>query len=150
MRYGIASSTANIKHFVGMTSNAAALGTVDPSTLANIIGFGKDSADTNYQFMYSGATTPATKIDTGIPANTSSITIVEIRIYVKPFSTIIGYSIQDVSTNAAPVQGTITGTFGTTIPATTTLMSPQIWVCNGASGGAAGIDVATQYLETMW
>jgi len=146
-RLGMAQGNASHRLFAGMYGSAAAIGNVNPSTLTNIIGFGKDSADVNYQLMYGKNT--VTKVDTGISASTSNVDFVEIILFVESNTSTIGYSIQVLSAGGSVVSGTVTGTLGTTLPAATTLLSPQVWVNNGVNGSAVAIDVSTIYVETL-
>ena len=57
-------STATDRFFMGLKP-AANPTDVNPSTLANIVGMGWDSADTNVQIMTNDASGTATKIDLG-------------------------------------------------------------------------------------
>ena len=145
-RFGVSQANAQSRFFVGMYGTAAAIGNVDPSTLTNVIGFGKDSLDINYQLIYGGST--VTKVNLGIAGNTAGVIYVEVALFVESNTNVIGYSIQDLTLGGSLVSGTVTGTFGITIPATTTLLSPQVWVNNGGTGSAAALDLSTIYIET--
>lgn len=58
--------TANQRVFIGMTPSGTIAGiqAVDPSTIVNSYCFGKDAADTNFQWMHRGPGA-ANKVDTG-------------------------------------------------------------------------------------
>mgnify|MGYP000365593319 CR=1 FL=1 len=51
--------------FFGLDSTMADLGNVDPSTLLNCVGIGKDASDTNLHVIHNDGTGVATKIDLG-------------------------------------------------------------------------------------
>jgi len=66
-KFNLPQYTSANRVFVGYASSASALGTtVDPSTYTNIIGVGKDVADTTLQIMFNGSAGTATKVNTGI------------------------------------------------------------------------------------
>lgn len=61
---------ATSRWFVGIAPTTGLLATTtDPSSVAQIAGFGGDSGDTDVYFMHSGASTPATKVSSGLTEN---------------------------------------------------------------------------------
>lgn len=144
-RFGIGNFAATMRLFVGLIGSDAVIGNVDPSTLTNIIGFGMDVADSNIQFMYGGSS--VSKVNTVIVGAANLMW--EIRIFIAGGSTTIGYSIEEFNSGTI-ISGSVSGTLGTTIPAATTLLTPQLWVNTAAGAGAVSIDVSTQYIETLY
>ena len=70
-----ASFVSDARFFVGYYAQGLIIGNVNPSTLANCIGFGADSGDSNIQLIHNDQNGTATKIDLGVdfPANTSNV-----------------------------------------------------------------------------
>jgi len=145
VRFGSTSSVATQRLFIGLIASTAVIGNVDPSTSVNILGFGADSADTNFTFMHNDSTGTATKdtLTGNVSAKTASTDMFEIRIFCAPNGTTIYYSIENLS-NLSYSEGYAT----TDLPSNTTLLSPQIWINNGTTASAVGIDIVSQYIET--
>lgn len=143
-RFGIASVVINQRAFVGLC-NSTNLANNDPSTMTNIIGFGFDSADSVWCFIHNGATGSAIKTAlTGTYSVTStSSDMMEARIYCKPNSSDIYYSLEVLGSGSYSE-----GMVNTKIPSQSTLLSLHIWTNNGTGGGVCGIDVVSQYIET--
>lgn len=136
--------------FAGLTSLTTISGSQTPSSLTNIIGFGKDRADaaaTTY-FIYNGSAT-ATKVL--LPGNviTSATGMTELRIYKPRNNNIIYYSAQSMTVSGIFQSGIITDTLGTNQPALTTLLAPQIYVNTGVNISIR-LDVSIQYMETTY
>lgn len=144
-RFVIDTVLANMRWFVGLYGSAAVIGNVNPSSLTNIIGFGIDSGQTTVRFFNNDGAGTATATDMGasFPATTAAV-VYEIRIFCAPNGSTVYYSIERLD-SAALVEGSVT----TDIPANTQLLSPQIWMNNGAAGAAAvAVAVVSQYMET--
>lgn len=60
------------------TSNSQIANNVDITTLLNIFGIGKNTADTNLQWMHNDGASTATKIDTGVAVSTNNIYTIEL------------------------------------------------------------------------
>ena len=148
IRFGISSATtiATQRTFVGFIDQTAVLtNTLDPSTETNCLGFGADSADANFSFYHNDTVGSVTKelFNANFPAKTLSTDLYEGRIFCSPNNAAVYYSLENLS-NGSYIEGNVT----TDIPSNTTLLSIHIWTNNGSGGGACGIDVLTQYIET--
>jgi hypothetical protein len=145
-RFGVSAFTSDCRGFVGLAV-AGSIGNVDPSTLASTIGVGWDSADSNLQIIANDATGLATKIDLGanFPAKTANTDLYEVRLWCAPNGASIGWSVERLNTGNF-ASGTITASGD--LPAATTLLADQVWINNGASASAVGIDLAALYVET--
>ena len=140
-----AATVSTQRAFVGMSTATTTFANADPSSNFNIIGFGADSADTNFRFMHndrSGTATKDTLTGTFPPRNLSN-EVYEVRIFVAPNTTTVYYSIE-ILNGGAFYEGSAT----TDIPANTQLLSPIIWTNNGTTALAAGIDFISLYIET--
>jgi hypothetical protein len=144
-RFGISTSTTvtTQRTFVGLAAGTAVLSNADPSTNTNIIGFANDSADTSFSFMHNGTGTTVKDALTGTFSPTTAGTMFEIRIYSPAGTAIVYYSIEALG-GGSFYEGNTT----TNIPATGTLLAPQIWTNNGSFGAVVAIDVVTQYIES--
>lgn len=143
-RFVIDTVQTNMRWFVGMYGTAAVIGSVNPSTLLNIVGFGIDSGQTTVRFFYNDGSGTASSSDMGasFPATTANV-VYEVRIYSPPNGSAVYYSIERLD-SAALAEGNQT----TDIPANTTLLSPQIWMNNGTTAAAVAIAIVSQYIET--
>lgn len=143
-RFVIDTVAAGIRWFVGMYGTAAAIGNVDPSTLLNIVGFGIDAGQTTVRFFTNDGAGAAAAIDLGasFPAATAAV-VYETRIFCAPNGAVVGYALERLD-SAALAEGSASAD----MPASTTLLSPQMWVNNGATAAAVAIAVVSQYVET--
>jgi hypothetical protein len=146
-RFGVshAAAVADARGFIGLLAATAVIGNVNPSTLVNMVGVAWDNAQTTLRIMTNAGSGTATSVDLGanFPSGTLSADMYELRLYVSPNSSRIYWSVERLGTSFY-VEGVIT----TNQPVVNTLLSPQIWVNNGATALAVGIDIGTQYIET--
>ncbi|MBW4061184.1 hypothetical protein HJC99_01260 [Candidatus Saccharibacteria bacterium] len=154
-RFGISDAlvVTGASMFCGLedNSNIPANGTaIDPTTLTNAIGMGHGTSDTTMHIYYGGSAAQ-TPIDLGsnFPANTHSTDLYDLALYAPPNSNnTVYYEVTRLNTGDVAT-GTLTGTAGTVLPSSTTLLSYQrIWRCNGTSGKAVAYDVLSDYIET--
>jgi hypothetical protein len=146
-RFGMSSAAtvSGQRSFVGLLATTAALGNLDPSanTTIAMLGFGVDTADSAWTFMHGNGTTVTKDTLTGtFPARDLSVSMFEARIFCKPNDTTIYYSLE-VLGGGSLYEGSAT----TTLPSSTTFLSPQIWTNNSTTALACGIDVVSQYIE---
>jgi hypothetical protein len=145
--FGIAdaAAVADARMFVGVSGSTAAIGNVNPSTLANIVGIGADNGQTTLRIMHNDGAGTATAIDLGanFPANTLSTDCYELTLHAPPNGSSVEYIVKRVNTGHEA-----RGAISTDLPSSTTFLSPQIWRNNGATALAVGIDVGMQYVET--
>ncbi len=144
-RFGISQTQTTMRSFVGLSATTGALSNANPSTFLNSLGFGCDLGESQFTFMHNDASGTATKdaLTGSFPCTTANANMYEARIFSPPNSATLYYSLQDISTGAV-----YDGSTTTKLPSFTTLMSPQIWVNNGTTAAAVGVDVVSQYMET--
>ena len=143
-----AATVSGARMFAGLRNATSAPTNVEPNTLTNAIGVAQLSTSANLHIVYGGSAAQ-TAIDLGsnFPANTLSADAYELALYAPPNSQVVNYRVERVNTGQN-VNGTLSGTVGTVIPAATTLLAHAIWRCNNATALAAGIDAASVYIET--
>lgn len=145
-----AATVAGARQFVGVSSNVSAPTNVEPSTLTNSIGVGHGASDTNLKMFYGGsaAQTPIS-LGANFPVNTLSTDVYELALFSPPNdSTHVYYEVTRINTGDVST-GTLTGTAGTAIPASSTLLSYQrAWRSNNATAKAVGLDIMSDYIET--
>ncbi len=151
-RFGTSSATAvaTQRSFVGMTGTTGALSNANPSAITTgVLGFGADSADTNWFFLHGPSGSTPTKVQLSAIANTfpprlQSTTLFEAQIFCAPGGSTISYSLEVIG------GAFISGTVNTNLPANTTFLSPQVWTNNGTTSAAVGIDVISLDVETEY
>lgn len=119
---------------------------VEPSSLANIIGLGWDSADANLQIMHNDASGAATKEDLGaswpVPT-TNSAAMYRLDLSCDPGGSSVAYTVTDMVSGA-----TTSGTLTTDLPATTTALAAHMWHSVGGTSSVVGLAAMDMYLET--
>lgn len=147
-RFGISSGSTipTQRSFIGFAGQVGLLPNANPSTNANIIGFGNDSFDGSWSFMHNDASGIAVKdaVTGGNSPILSNTDLLEIRIYCAPNSTTVYYSMEILGGGSY-----FEGSTNADLPVNT-LLSPQIWTNNGTTGNSVGIDIVYQYLETEY
>lgn len=142
-RVAIGSSVANQRLLIGLTSSTAATATTqEPSALTNIICFGNDLADTNYQIMVNDGTGTATKVDTGFTKSVIN-EIFDVTFFCAPNSSSIGYSISRLNDGV-----NFEGVLSSDLPVSTTFLAPHLYLNNGGTAAAVTLDVMKIYIET--
>lgn len=149
VRFGISDAAAisDARMFMGMRSSATPTN-VEPSTLTNAIGMCSGAADTNFKICYGGSSAQ-TPIDLGssFPSNTRSTDMYELALFSSSYTGDINYEVTRLSTGDTAT-GTISNTSSTVLPTNTTLIGPWGYRTNNATALAAGMDVASAYIET--
>lgn len=102
------SSTANIRVFLGWSSSNAEVAGEDPLNALHGAGVGKRSADTNWQVIRNDGSGATVFVDTGIPFDTSGVTV-EMQLDSTNFKCRIGGVEQTAQTTELP--GTTTSLF---------------------------------------
>lgn len=143
--------------FIGLQSSTAAPTDVEPSTLTNCLGIGANSADTNFKIYYGGSSAQ-TAIDLGanFPCDTTNTDLYRVSFWSSPWeNAVIHYEVTRLnivdSLTGQPVfvaTGQLRGTVGTTVPASTTLLTPNFYRSNGGNATAVAFDLSTLYIET--
>lgn len=151
-RFGIsdAATVAGARMFVGISSSTSAPTNVEPSTLTNCCGVGHGAADTNLKIYYGGSTAQ-TPIDLGanFPISAGSANAYELVLFSPPNQNgVIKYRVTRLNTGNV-AEGTLSGSGGVILPATTTLLS-YMWAyrTNNATALAVGLDLMSDYIET--
>ena len=129
---GVEINQSGSRGFSGMTAALGVHGNVNPSTLTNIIGAGWDTTDTTLQIMHNDGGGAATKVNLGanFPTNTSATDLYQIE-----FSTADGTTV-DYFVTRLNTGHTASGTLSTNLPATTQVLSSQVWLNNGATAAS--------------
>jgi hypothetical protein len=142
-RFSFALLPAGYRFFVGMYGSATNPTNADISTQLNLIGVGKDAADTAPQFMHNDGTATALKTSTALALPTTS-DVLEVRVFCKPNDTVISMSCQYINGGTAAMY-----TSGTTdLPASTQGLLPMLWANNGVTASAIDPELLSMYLET--
>lgn len=144
-RFGCLTLPAGYRQFVGLYGTAGVIGNVDPSSLVNMCGLAKDTADTNLQFMHNDAAGTATKIDTGLAMATSDV--FDFRMFCSPGGTTIFFALQKVTGGGTWVTGDSTGA-ASNIPSASTGLAIQNWCNNNATASAIDPHWFNYYIET--
>lgn len=144
-RFGCLTLPAGYRIFVGLYGTAGVIGNVDPSSLVNLVGLGKDTGDTNLQFMHNDAAGTATKIDTGLAMATSDV--FDFRMFCAPGGTTVYFALQKVTGGGSWVTGDSTGV-PANIPAGNQGLAIQNWCNNGATASAIDPHWFNYYIET--
>jgi len=151
-RFGIsdAATVAGARMFIGVNATTTAPTNVEPSTLTNAIGVGHGASDTNLKFYYGGSSAQ-TPIDLGsdFPITAGSADAYELVLFSPPNQNgVLKWRVTRLGTSYV-AEGTINGSGGVILPATTTLLS-YMWGyrTNNATALAVGIDLMSDYIET--
>jgi len=151
IRFGIsdAATVVGARMFIGLRNITTAPANAEPSTLTNCIGIGHGAANNNL-FIYYGGSAAQAPIDLGInfPANTLSVDVYELALFASPSSNnSVGYRVERLNTGTVAT-GTLTGTAGTALPLSTTLLVNNDFRTNNATALAVGVDYVSIYFET--
>jgi hypothetical protein len=146
-----ASTVSGARAFIGMSSNTGAATNVEPSTLINSVGVAQLSTDaTQWYIVYGGsAAQTAIALGTGLGAPTLTNTAFELSLFCAPSANgVVHYEMLNIG-SGVKVVGTLTpGTPGVQTPASTTLLTNQMWRTNNGTGSAVGLDICSIYIET--
>lgn len=146
MKMGFLTLPAGYRVFMGLYGVAGVIGNVDPSSLVNLIGFGKDTADTTLQFMHNDGAGTATKTATGMAALATS-DLIECRFHAPPGTAKVYWACRNIT--QAPTTW-YTGDTGvsTDLPAATQGLAIQNWCNNAATASAINPHWVNYYIET--
>jgi len=97
-RFGIVALNTDAKLFCGLTSAAAAMTNVNPSTLFNLVGLGKDSDDTTTLALFSnggsGTAQKVTLTNTGTMTGIDNTTW-QVELFCSASDTVFGYRVTE-------------------------------------------------------
>ncbi len=149
VRFGTsdAATVSGARMWLGMGPSQTAQTNVEPDTLTNRIGIGHGASDTNMKIFYGGSAAQ-TPIDLGanFPANTLSVDMYELALFAPPNSAVCHYEVTRLNTGHVAT-GTLSGTAGTVLPASTTLMNITAYRTNNATALAVGLDICSATVE---
>lgn len=140
--------------FWGLQGITTAPSDADPSGLANILGIGTDANDTTLQLYAAGAAaqartalviTAGPNVGGSFPMNTASVDVYELAFGVGPASGSITYQVTRLNTGDIAT-GTISA--AANLPASSTLLTPQLWRSNGTTASAVSITLFSMYGDT--
>lgn len=132
------------RFFVGMAGATAAPTDVNPSTQTNIIGYGYDSADTNWQVMHNDGSGTATKVDTGIARpSTDRPSIYSVFIFCGPNASAVGVGFIDESNGNSH-----SATLSTDLPTLTQTMGPRAYHSVGGTSSVVGLTLFRGIMDT--
>lgn len=143
VRFGFPSLPATQRWLACMYGSTTNPGNVDPSTLLNLVGVGKDVGDTNMFFLHNDGTATCTKVDTGLAAPTAG-QVIEVRVFCKPNDTVVAMSVQNLNVGSAVLYTSPT----TKLPANTLGLLPMLWANNGTTAATIDPHLVSMYLET--
>lgn len=137
-------SLAGGQKFIGLSSSTAALGG-EPSALADVLGVGKDIADTQWQFMRRAGTGTVQKVSLGV--NVANNQAFDLFLYSPPNGSAIFARVTQLNFDGTSTV-LLDTSYTTDIPANTTLLGRQCQVRNGATAAADNFDLVRSYLES--
>lgn len=131
---GLATTKTDMRMFFGLTAaTGAPTATADPSTFVNCLGFGKDQADTNLQFMHNDGSGTCTKVNLGVSPATLAGRLLDMRIKAAVDGTVT-YDLWDIDTNTH-----YAGSVSTDLPAVDTRLYARAWVNTGSATSTAPV-----------
>lgn len=144
-RFGVSTYQTGARTFAGMAGMVSALGNAEITTFTNVLGFGCNTADTSFSFIYNDASGTASKTTLGgnFPCNTSDTDMYEYRLFVAPAGTTVYYSLARLNTTDF-IEGSVT----TDLPAVGQFLTPHFYIGNNATAARAELDIASLYVET--
>jgi hypothetical protein len=138
-------SLAGGQKFVGLTSQTTALAG-EPSALPDVLGVGKDIADTNWQFMRRTGTGTVQKVSLGVAiANNQTF---ELTMYCAPNGSAIYVRVVQYTSIGGASTVLLDTNYTTDIPAAGTLVSKMFQVRNGSTAAADNFELVRMYVES--
>lgn len=130
MRAAIRSFRSDMRCFFGLAPNAALGVSADPSGNVNVIGIGKDAADSTFQIITNDASGTASKTDTGITCAAGVTLTLKLSVPVGGGNCDWTVTNEDTGTSAS-------GSISSDLPATDAALYWNLYVQNGPTGGTA-------------
>ncbi len=145
-----AATVSGARMAIGLRTAITAPTNVEPNTLVNTIAVAQLSTSTNLHIVYGGSAAQ-TAIDLGanFPANTLSADAYELTLISSPNRTDVKYKVVRLNTGDTAT-GTLSGTAGTVLPSSTTLLGHFVTRTNNATALAVGIDVVSHYCDSNY
>lgn len=147
-RFAFTTWTTGNRLYIGLSAGGAALVTVDPSTVANGVGFGVDAADTAISFYAAGASTPATKTAIAGQPSLATGNVYQAYIYCQPDDTTVYFRLDNLLTGAILIDSSTQSA----LPVNSTALAAQAVMGNAANivVGNATLAVNKIYIETNY
>lgn len=145
-RIGLATMVADQRFFTGCITTAASAPTnVDPltSTSGGKFGLACNSNTGNWRFIHGAVGAAPTVIDLGASFPVNNTDLLELKVYIPDGGTTLRYYVRNITSGAET-----SGTVSTNLPAVTTSLGRQIWMCNNATASAVAWDCTRCVLET--
>lgn len=147
-RFGCATGqAATTRGFCGLTSIISAPTDVDPSTIADVLGMGWDTADSSVQIMHrtgSGTTAKESQSSLGFPIPTVDNTdVFEFEMYCAPGDSSVYWKITKMNSGS-----TNSGVLTSDLPGSTTLLAPRVYMSVAGVSSVIGISFMSLCIET--
>lgn len=145
-RIGLATMVADQRFFAGCITTAASAPTnVDPttSTTGGKFGLACNVNTGNWKFIHGAVGAAPTVIDLGSNFPVNNTDLLELQVFVVLGGATLYYYVKNLTTGLE-TSGTVT----TNLPAATTALGRQIWMCNNATASAVAWDCTRCVLET--
>jgi len=140
-RFAVETFLSDIRVFVGLSANNATIA-ADPSTWANTVGIGKDTADSTWQIITRSATT-LTKTNTAITINATDI--LDFYMFATPNAASVTFAVKNAVTGATLYADTA---LSANLPAATTFMYMQSHIQAQSGTTAKLLALNRMYLES--
>lgn len=136
---------SGIRAFVGIVDVAANPTNIDPTTTTAPGGVGlainANTGNWNLVNNITGTARTSTGLGASFPVNNTDL--LEIILFAPTNGSVINYRITNLSTAAST-----SGSLSANIPASTTFLTPSVWVTNNATAAAQTLDFISTYVET--
>jgi hypothetical protein len=134
-RGGILTYTSTMRIIFGLSASGAAL-SADPSTIANTLGFTKDTGETVWQALSVSGAPVATKVSSGRTTQAAGTSdIFDFFMFAKPNGANVTYSMYDITTATALLANSV---ISTNLPNAAGLFFPYAY-CQNVAGGAGSL-----------
>lgn len=144
-RFGFATISTTRRWFVGLVGVTTALASAEPSTNANILGVGQDTADTTVQFMHKNGTAGTAIKSNSTLASPAANEVWDVRLFAAPNASSVTMSVEKL--NGGSYAEYTTGV-STDIPANTQGLALQLWANNGTTAAVIDPHLVSLYAET--
>lgn len=136
---------AGLRCFAGLVDVTANPTNINPITTASPggIGLATDASTGNWKLVNNITGTARTSFDLGASFPIDNTSPMELILFSAPNGSVVSWRVTNLQTGAQT-----NGTLSANIPASTTFLSPSIWVTNNTTGAAQTLDFISLYVET--
>lgn len=132
------------RFFAGIAGSTAAPTDVEPSSQTNVIGYGYDAADANWQVIRNDGTGTATKVNTGIARpSTDRPSVYAIHLFIPPGGAEARVQFIDESNGNEH-----SASYTTDIPAATQTIGPRAYHSVGGTSSVVGLTLFRGMMDT--